>query len=153
MALFSAEKFKSVKRYDVIQESGDIIFAPSLWHHQVHNLEDTLSINHNWFNAANAAAVRAEMARALTDVEAELEDCRSTSSPQEWNDTCQRVLRANHGMHFMDFDCVLKAVINARKERLTKGHGALGLEETKVGDVHAECDLHIGETLLALAKR
>ena len=23
------------------------------WYHQVHNEEDTISVNHNWFNAAN----------------------------------------------------------------------------------------------------
>ncbi|ETO05503.1 transcription factor [Reticulomyxa filosa] len=29
------------------------IFVPSGWYHQVHNCEDTLSINHNWCNAFN----------------------------------------------------------------------------------------------------
>ncbi|XP_066928511.1 2-oxoglutarate and iron-dependent oxygenase JMJD4-like [Clytia hemisphaerica] len=33
------------------QKSGEVIFVPSGWHHQVFNLEDTVSINHNWVNA------------------------------------------------------------------------------------------------------
>lgn len=39
------------------QEAGEIIFVPSGWYHQVHNLEDTISINHNWFNAYNLSWV------------------------------------------------------------------------------------------------
>mmetsp|Transcript_15170 Transcript_15170/g.21639 ORF Transcript_15170/g.21639 Transcript_15170/m.21639 type:complete len:586 (+) Transcript_15170:130-1887(+) len=37
----------------VIQEQGQTIFVPSGWHHTVENLEDTLSINHNWLNGTN----------------------------------------------------------------------------------------------------
>ncbi|KAL7568738.1 hypothetical protein ACA910_021731 [Epithemia clementina (nom. ined.)] len=37
----------------VRQERGDTIFVPSRWHHTVENIEDTLSINHNWLNRAN----------------------------------------------------------------------------------------------------
>ncbi|KAB2633332.1 jmjC domain-containing protein 4 [Pyrus ussuriensis x Pyrus communis] len=36
-----------------IQEPNEIIFVLSGWYHQVHNLEDRISINHNWFNAYN----------------------------------------------------------------------------------------------------
>lgn len=45
------------KSYEVIQESGDVIFVPSLWYHQVVNLEDSISINHNWFNGSNISTV------------------------------------------------------------------------------------------------
>ena len=38
---------------EIIQRSGEAIFVPSGWHHSVENLEDTLSINHNWINACN----------------------------------------------------------------------------------------------------
>lgn len=41
----------------VKQEAGDAIFVPSGWHHQVHNLEPTISINHNWCNGFNIEAV------------------------------------------------------------------------------------------------
>lgn len=67
---------------ECIQETGDIIFVPSGWHHQVYNLvcfslllslyipatlfqcmisnvlqEDTISVNHNWLNAYNLSCV------------------------------------------------------------------------------------------------
>ncbi|PFX23269.1 JmjC domain-containing protein 4 [Stylophora pistillata] len=41
----------AVKPLIVIQREGEVIFVPSGWHHQVINLEDTISINHNWTNA------------------------------------------------------------------------------------------------------
>ncbi|RZC08116.1 JmjC domain-containing protein 4 isoform A [Glycine soja] len=39
------------------EDAGEIIFVPSGWYHQFHNLEDTISINHNWFNAYNLSWV------------------------------------------------------------------------------------------------
>ncbi|ETV92387.1 hypothetical protein, variant 2 [Aphanomyces invadans] len=36
----------------VVQGVGEALFVPSGWYHQVQNLDrDTLSVNHNWFNA------------------------------------------------------------------------------------------------------
>jgi Cupin-like domain len=37
----------------VVQEAGETIFVPSKWYHTVENLEDTISINHNWLNGNN----------------------------------------------------------------------------------------------------
>ena len=45
------------KYVEVIQGPGEIIFVPSGWHHQVHNLDDCISINHNWLNACNLGMV------------------------------------------------------------------------------------------------
>lgn len=49
---------------------------PSGWHHSVRNEADTLSINHNWFNAHNVhwavALLRSERQEAI----AAIEDCR-----------------------------------------------------------------------------
>jgi len=42
---------------EIVQESGQVIFVPTGWYHQVHNLEDTISINHNWINAFNIGKV------------------------------------------------------------------------------------------------
>ncbi|KAL7534243.1 hypothetical protein ACHAXR_005750 [Thalassiosira sp. AJA248-18] len=41
------------KRFEVIQHTGEAIFVPSTWKHQVTNLVETLSINHNWITSAN----------------------------------------------------------------------------------------------------
>lgn len=37
----------------VDQKEGETIFVPSGWHHTVENIEDTLSVNHNWLNGYN----------------------------------------------------------------------------------------------------
>lgn len=39
--------------FSVIQEAGECMFVPSLWKHEVENLVQTLSINHNWVTSAN----------------------------------------------------------------------------------------------------
>ncbi len=70
------ERAARARRFEIIQESGDLIFVPSLWHHQVHNLEDTISINHNWFNGANVHLVWRELCRERKKVKKELDDCR-----------------------------------------------------------------------------
>lgn len=41
------------KAVEVIQGAGEAIFVPSGWTHSVENLEDTVSINHNWLNGFN----------------------------------------------------------------------------------------------------
>ncbi len=42
---------------DVVQRPGEVMFVPSGWHHQVHNLDDCISVNHNWLNAQNIGLV------------------------------------------------------------------------------------------------
>eukprot|EP01111_Echinosteliopsis_oligospora_P001890 TRINITY_DN1276_c2_g1_i1.p1 TRINITY_DN1276_c2_g1~~TRINITY_DN1276_c2_g1_i1.p1 ORF type:complete len:315 (-),score=47.21 TRINITY_DN1276_c2_g1_i1:70-1014(-) len=44
---------QEARAIECIQESGETIFVPSSWFHAVYNLEDTISINHNWINASN----------------------------------------------------------------------------------------------------
>lgn len=54
MMMFLKSSFLNLTEWlECIQEQDEIIFVPSGWYHQVHNLEDTISINHNWFNAYN----------------------------------------------------------------------------------------------------
>merc|ERR1719334_2971671 len=43
--------------YKVLQNPNEIIFVPSLWHHQVKNVKGAISINHNWFNATNIETI------------------------------------------------------------------------------------------------
>ena len=51
------EKNGQIRRIEFVQETGEIVFVPSGWFHQVYNLEDTISINHNWFNGCNLRLV------------------------------------------------------------------------------------------------
>ncbi|CAN6970439.1 unnamed protein product [Brassica rapa subsp. trilocularis] len=93
--------FKETTWLECIQESGDTIFVPSGWHHQVYNLEDTISINHNWLNAYNLACVWDLLWKDYKDTEESIEDIRDISD--DFEALCQRNLAANTGMNLNDF--------------------------------------------------
>lgn len=61
---------------EVRQAALEALFVPSGWHHSVENLEDTISINHNWLNAHNIAGCIAQLAGAFKRAEVLLDDCR-----------------------------------------------------------------------------
>lgn len=41
-------KTRNIPYYELLQGPNEAVFVPSGWFHQVWNLEDTISINHNW---------------------------------------------------------------------------------------------------------
>ncbi|XP_034238699.1 2-oxoglutarate and iron-dependent oxygenase JMJD4 isoform X2 [Thrips palmi] len=84
---------KPGKLYDIIQEAGEAIFVPSGWHHQVWNLEDTISINHNWINGCNIRQIWIALSSCLLAVQKEVNDC---SDMDGWHSHCQVMLRATH---------------------------------------------------------
>ncbi|KAM1295419.1 hypothetical protein ACFX2H_015228 [Malus domestica] len=84
-----------------IQEPNEIIFVPSGWYHQVHNLEDTISINHNWFNAYNIRWVWDLLLRDYYEAKEYIEDIKDICD--DFEGLCQRNLAANTGMNFSDF--------------------------------------------------
>lgn len=45
--------FQGVESFELIQETGEAIFVPAKWKHEVVNLVETLSINHNFITSAN----------------------------------------------------------------------------------------------------
>ncbi|CAL1367395.1 unnamed protein product [Linum trigynum] len=87
------------------QEQDEIIFVPSGWYHQVHNLEDTISINHNWFNGHNLSWVFDLLLRDYKEAQEYIEDIRDISD--DFEGLCQRNLAANTGMNFVDFSIFL----------------------------------------------
>ncbi|KAH3750977.1 hypothetical protein DPMN_185517 [Dreissena polymorpha] len=74
------------RRIEVIQTQGQVMFVPSGWHHQVINLEDTISINHNWLNASNIDLCWKHLQSSLTAVQLEIADCRDMEG---WAQQCQ----------------------------------------------------------------
>ncbi|XP_058227406.1 arginine-specific demethylase JMJ20 isoform X1 [Rhododendron vialii] len=83
------------------QEENEIIFVPSGWYHQVHNLEDTISINHNWFNAYNISWVWDLLLRDYNEAKEYIADIKDICD--DFEELCQRNLAANTGMNFQDF--------------------------------------------------
>ncbi|CAN1334975.1 Arginine-specific demethylase JMJ20 [Linum perenne] len=93
--------FKKAVWLTCTQEEGEIIFVPSGWYHQVHNLEDTISINHNWFNGHNLSWVFNLLVSDYKEAKEYIEDIRDISD--DFEGLCQRNLAANTGMNFVDF--------------------------------------------------
>lgn len=56
----------------VHQEAGECIFVPSGWKHEVINVVETLSINHNWVTSANADRLVESL---ITDAQAVEQEC------------------------------------------------------------------------------
>lgn len=104
---------KNAPYLKVIQNPGEIIFVPSNWYHQVHNLDDTISINHNFLNACNVKIVMINLMAALIDVQEEIAAFQDTDGFQEH---CQAMLRAHFGMNVADFCAMLEAILRRRIE-------------------------------------
>jgi hypothetical protein len=96
-------ELKLMKGFEVIQNSGEIIFIPSGYIHQVINTEDTISINHNWFNACNIDIILRNILNALNEVQNELSDLKQVLNTNDWNNECQTILKLHFGMNLKEF--------------------------------------------------
>uniref|UniRef100_A0A0E0JJW8 JmjC domain-containing protein n=1 Tax=Oryza punctata TaxID=4537 RepID=A0A0E0JJW8_ORYPU len=94
-------EFNNTEWLECTQEQNEIIFVPSGWYHQVHNLEDTISINHNWFNGYNLHWVWNLLHEDYKVAKYYIEDIRDICD--DFEGLCQRNLAANTGMNFYDF--------------------------------------------------
>ncbi|CAM8926130.1 unnamed protein product [Rhodiola kirilowii] len=100
----SESKFHGLNKaiwMEFIQEANEIIFVPSGWYHQVHNMEDTISVNHNWFNAYNLHWVWDLLLKDYEEAKSYIEDIRDICD--DFESLCQRNLAANTGMNLLDF--------------------------------------------------
>lgn len=93
--------FEKAVWLECTQLKKEVIFVPSGWYHQVHNLEDTISINHNWFNAYNLDWVWDLLVGDYNEAKELIEDVRDICD--DFESLCQRNLAANTGMNFFDF--------------------------------------------------
>lgn len=125
-------------RLEVIQEQGQTIFVPSGWYHQVWNLEDTISINHNWLNGTNIHIAWEFLVESLNQVEYAIQDC---SSMDEWPEQCQLLLRATHGMDYHEFYVMLRTVARRRINLLRGAEDVISFGQWRLGKNHATYDL------------
>jgi len=84
---------------EVFQDVNEAIFIPSGIFHEVENLEETMSINHNWFNEHNAVLVEEFLKEQEKEVEEALKDNRELVEEKEWRGIVQKVLKLNAGMN------------------------------------------------------
>ncbi|KAF8519376.1 Clavaminate synthase-like protein [Hysterangium stoloniferum] len=95
----------------VEQPPGWTIFVPSGWYHQVENLTDTVSINHNWCNINNLPSIYKSLLSATADVKYALSDVHEllrtrSDNPnweREWSDIVQDVLKKDSGWDWVTF--------------------------------------------------
>ncbi|XP_050097046.1 2-oxoglutarate and iron-dependent oxygenase JMJD4 homolog [Anopheles aquasalis] len=138
-----------VRYCTVNQRPGEAIFVPTGWYHQVLNVEDAISVNHNWFNACNVAAVWRNLRAALQDVLREIDDCRDM---ENFDEHSQLMLKASFGMDYADFVDILCYICDKRMALLAaEGESRKGdpPAEYTLGRNHAAFDLVTIETLLS----
>lgn len=130
------------KYFEIIQNTNEAIFIPSRWYHQVWNMKDTISINHNWINGCNIKSVWKSLENNLASVEKEIEDCRDM---EDFEEHCQVMLRASFGLDFLKFYEFLKyitlkriyyfekdiKIVSFGKYELEKNHAIFDLEAIK----------------------
>jgi len=102
--------------FTVIQETGQTIFVPATWQHKVVNLEETISINHNWITTANLDLVWDCLMVEMVAIQNELRgwDCGSSDNGDENGldhnmEACENMLRGCIGLDVTGF--VLMALV------------------------------------------
>ena len=90
------------------QGPGELLFVPSGWYHQVENMRDTISINHNWLNACNARWGLRRLRETLDAVRAGL---GADAADQE---LCMGLLRRRCGLDLWEWAELLAGVCARR---------------------------------------
>ncbi|UMM22542.1 hypothetical protein L5515_003702 [Caenorhabditis briggsae] len=111
------ELFEQANVITFIQEPGEIVFVPSNWYHQVHNLEDTISINHNWMNSTNLGLVRDFLSKREEDVRNELSDCIDSFTEEEFEEKVEDILYADARLNKSKFLKLCELVRESRSTR------------------------------------
>uniref|UniRef100_A0A182WHB9 Jumonji domain-containing protein 4 n=1 Tax=Anopheles minimus TaxID=112268 RepID=A0A182WHB9_9DIPT len=124
--------------FSVLQLPGEAIFVPSGWYHQVLNVEDAISVNHNWFNGCNVVKIWNNLREALNDVRREIDDCRDMDN---FDEHCQVMLKASFGMDYADFLAIIQYVCDKRLTSLKDGKEVKQIDNYVLGSKHAMYDL------------
>lgn len=98
------------------QRPGEIMFVPSGWYHQVVNVGETLSINHNWINSHNLNCVFQYLENVFLEIK---ELIKEYSQMDDFQGHCQKILKANCGMNMDEF---LDMIGNAMQKRVDRFH-------------------------------
>jgi hypothetical protein len=91
--------YKDHQQFTIVQTAGQAVFVPCTWQHQVVNLEETISINHNWITTANIDQTWGCLKTEMKAIEKEL---------KEWGvddniESCESMLRGCVGLDVTAF--------------------------------------------------
>ncbi|KAF9108703.1 JmjC domain-containing protein 4 [Mortierella sp. GBA35] len=117
--------FHKAKRLTIYQQTGHTLFVPSGWWHQVHNIGDTISINHNWCNGSNLDLLLESMTSDLKEVEREIDHLKEMMDADEWIETCQKLLLLNSGWDWSTLWNMCTTIRDRVKKQLLSGEVSL----------------------------
>ena len=93
---------------DFLQYQGEILFVPSGWYHEVRNVEDTLSINHNWIDSESLMASWKYLKKEYKLAASLIDDCKELTTKDEFEQLVQRNVLINCGMNYHTFYRMIK---------------------------------------------
>lgn len=124
---------KNIKYFEIIQNANEAIFVPSGWYHQVWNMDDTISINHNWFNSCNISTIWKTLEHNLVSVKKEIENCRDM---ENFNQHCQIILKSCFGINYREFYNLVKFILDKRLNAIEKSKEIILFDKFKLGVSH-----------------
>ncbi|KAH8378217.1 hypothetical protein KR093_010191 [Drosophila rubida] len=138
-----------VRYFTIHQTANEAVFVPSGWFHQVWNVTDTISVNHNWFNACNVSTVWRNLLSNWQAVRKEIADCQQMDN---FDAHCQTMLRASFGINYLDFVQLLEFIaarrLAALKDQTTSTTSFLLFDRYQMNDHHLQTDLDCIRRLL-----
>lgn len=130
---------------EIIQEPGEIVFVPSGYYHQVTNIEDTISINHNFINSCNIWNIWVELKLSLNDVMNEIKDCCDMDN---WHSQCQLLLKASNGINYIEFYKFLYFILTKRIDSLNNNKPCYSFDNFTLGYNHCIFDIKSAKYVL-----
>jgi glycosyltransferase involved in cell wall biosynthesis len=113
---------------NVVQYPGEAIFVPSGVWHTVENLDDCLSINHNWISTSSAPASWAYLRAKHQKAAVLIADCKELNGIAAFEALVQTNLKAECGLNYVDWGSFLRYIGSTALEkaiRISNGAGVV----------------------------
>lgn len=135
----------SIKYYKIDQYENETIFIPSGWYHQVWNITDTISINHNWFNGCNVIKIWENLYKCIKKVLNEISDCRNM---ENFDNHSQIMLKAIFGINYEQFLNIIEYIMKKRVNSLKNNYDLILFNQYKLNHYHLIFDLKSIKSLI-----
>ena len=123
--------------FSFTQLEGEAVFVPSGWQHNVRNIEETLSVNHNWFTAASIDKVWECILIEAKSVE---DECNQWGIPSDDLDARETMLRGCIGLNVSMF---FFALLFSLVQEISMLEGLHNVSQSKVPADTSECAFNI----------
>ena len=121
---------------EVVQYPGEVLFVPSEWWHTVENLDDCLSINHNWISTSSITLSWKHLQMKRKIAASLIADCRELNGAAAFEALVQRNLAAEAGMNYNGWGKMLRFIGNKIIEQSSSSCLVGGCEINGSGDSH-----------------